>query len=61
MNSYFQAQGDVLPNRLPADINLMVYNEIHPNVSREIQNWYWGQGGTFKTIHYGDPEFRVDF
>ena len=60
MDSYFQAQGDVLPKRLPADINLMVYNEIHPIVSREILKWYWRQGGTYLTVHYGEPEFKAD-
>ena len=61
MDSYFQARGDVLPNRLAADINLMVYNEIHPIVSREILKWHWRQGGTFLTVHYGEPEFKADF
>ena len=37
MDSYFQAQGDVLPNRLPADINLMVYNEIPSGIG---DGWY---------------------
>ena len=36
MDSYFQAQGDVLPNRLPADINLMVYNEIPSGIGDRV-------------------------
>ena len=61
MEPYLQVQGNNLPDRLPAPINLMVYNEIHPIVSREILKWYWRQGGKYKTVHYGDPEFKADF
>ena len=61
LDSYDQAQGEVLPSRLPADIDLMVYTEIHPIVSREILKWYWRKGGTYKTVHYGDPAFKADF
>ena len=61
MEPYLLAQGNNLPNRLPAPINLMVYNEIHPMVSREILKWYWRQGGEYKTVHYGDPAFKAEF
>ena len=61
LNSYFTAQGSVLPDRLPAQIDLMVYGEIHPIVSREILKCYWRKGGTYKSLHYGDPDFKADF
>ena len=53
------AKGDTLPPRLPADLNLMVLNELGPIVSREILKWYWRQGGIWKAIHYGQPEFNA--
>ena len=61
MDSYSQAQGEVLPERFPAPLDLMVFNEIHPIVSREILKWYWRQGGTYKVIRFGDPAFKADF
>ena len=60
-NAYINAQMSVLPGLLPAPIDLMVYNEIHPIVSREILKWYWRQGGTYKSVHYGAPEFNAEF
>ena len=61
LDSYCQAKGDVLPERFPAPLNLMVFNEIHPIISREIMKWYWRQGGTYQVIRYGDPAFKADF
>ena len=61
MDPFFQAQGNNLPDKLPASMDLMVFKEIHPIVSREILKWHWRQGGKFKTVHYGDPEFKADF
>ena len=59
---YFtQAQGNCLPPRLPADIDLMVLNELGPIVTKEILKWYWKQGGKWKSIHFGHPDFKADF
>ena len=61
MEPFSQALGNNLPDKLPAPIDLMVFKEIHPIISREILKWHWRQGGKFKTVHYGDPEFKADF
>ena len=36
MDNYSQAQVAVLPEKVPAPLKLMVFNEIHPIVSRDI-------------------------
>ena len=40
-DAYVQSQGDTLPPRLPADLDLMVLNELVPIVKGEILKWYW--------------------
>ena len=60
-DAFVQSQGDTLPPRLPADLDLMVLNELVPIVKGEILKWYWQMGGTWKAIHYGEPEFAADF
>ena len=49
----------MLPSRLPADINLMVFTEMSPFLSAEILKCHWKQGGKFKTVHCGHPEFKA--
>lgn len=60
-DAYVQSKGNVLPERLPADIDLMVFTELSPIVTKEILKWYWRQGGKYKAIHYGHPSFKADF
>ena len=35
--------------------------ELVPIVKGEILKWYWQMGGTWKAIHYGEPEFDANF
>ena len=53
--------GDVLPERLPADLDLMVLTEVSPIVVKEILKSYWRRGGKCKQVEYGHPEFESEF
>ena len=50
-DAYSCPQGDILPTRLPADLDLMVLNEIVPIVTAEILKSYWCKGGHWKAVH----------
>ena len=58
---YNVAQSNIGLPKLPANLDLMVYNEIHPIVTKEILKWHWRHGGKMKVVHYGHPDFCADF
>ena len=60
-DDYANARGTILPNKLPADLNLMVYSELWSWISQEILKEHWLKGGKLKCVKWGNPTFKPSF
>lgn len=61
VDEYDQARATVLPKKLPADLNLMIYEELWSFISTETIKEHWMTGGKYKCVKYGDPNFEPSF
>ena len=55
------ARSELLPWKLPADLDLMIYKELWKWISAEILKEHWKNGGEYKEVHYSQPEFLASF
>ena len=61
VDDYNHAQVILLPQKLPADIELMVHRELWKWIGEEIFREHWLQGENKNCITYGHPDFEPSF
>ena len=60
-NELQNLQSGLPPQKLPADLDLMVYKELWRWISSEILKEYWRKGGKRKVVNYGNVDFEPSF
>ena len=61
VDEYDDARGRLLPNKLPAELNLMVYDELWSVITNETLREHWAKGGKYKCVKFGNPSFEPSF
>ena len=60
-DKFNQARGRLLPNKLPADLDLMVHGELWTWIKEETLKEHWVKGRDKKCVKFGHTDFEPSF
>jgi hypothetical protein len=60
-DEYDHARANLLPKKLPANLEIMTYEELWTLITTETIKQHWAKGGKYKCVKFGNPDFEPTF